>query len=334
MLPCHQFLIIWIAVSVHSQRVWVADTIEFALTAPNGPCSGNHELTWHNYQDECSVPKTQCLQKLRPCWLNVHYINLGRFHPSLGATGKPKNQGWTKTICLMLLTAEMSGPWPLDQLGRNPTPPRQALPLNKNPKFMCWMLSSFGQNSWCFFASASIPRNGKLKTSLGHHSLAQPDPSRTSGSNLSLPAAAQVTIMEPSYSLSKFKTWHAMHAMPLPQVRWRLPKDHRMPVTWEIHLPPPPFAASGPCDSLSQAAVEGFRRLSNPANGVHPLVCVSPGPRNINHQLTISCLWGGSQFWDIPVRWRVEHSPPNLNALRQSLHLGLTFQCYTARIKA
>ena len=207
--------------------------MEFALTAPSGPCSGNHELTklsrWMQCAQNPVSPKT--------CGLagsTYTTSTWGDFHPrypSLGANWETHKTVEQKRQRRDVRTMTS---WPTRKESNSfPSSPA----LHEKPKIHGAVSSSprLGQILVRFFgASVSIPRNARLKTSLGHHSLAQPDPSRTSGSNLSLPATAQVTIMEPSYSLSKFKTWHAM---PLPQVRWRPPKDHRMPVTRETQLP-------------------------------------------------------------------------------------------------
>lgn len=161
---------------------------------------------------------------------------------------------------------------------------------------------------WLFFGRRLQSRqNARLKTSLGHHSLAQPDPSRTSGSNLSLPATAQVTIMEPSYSLSKFKTWHAM---PLPQVRWRPPKDHRMPVTRETQLP---LHLLQPVDLAIHFRRQPLKVFEDgqilPMVFTH-LLCVSRSYKyqpSINQFLSFA---GGPNFETSLLRWRVEHTPP------------------------
>ena len=127
-------------------------------------------MNWHNYQDECSVPSVpSALPKLSALLAQRTLHQPGEIfyprYPSLGANWETPKNPMNKNE-----SAEMSGPWPLDQLGKSPTPSRRVQRFTKYPKFHGAVSSSprFGQILVTFFwASVSIPAKCKTQNIFG-----------------------------------------------------------------------------------------------------------------------------------------------------------------------
>ena len=196
-------------------------------------------------------------------------------------TGKPKNRGWT---------AEMSGPWPPDQLGRSPTPPRQALKIPQNSSAEC---SPHLVKSWCFLRQV---QSREMQDSKYLWDITAP------------PGPIHLGQVDQTCRFLRPHRWPSWnHPIVCPSS-----KQHDMPCLSprSVDVYPKTIGClsqekfiyqSTFCSQLwtLRFTFAGSRwRFSKTVkscqwHGVHPLGCVAPDSTN---------WWslGGSQFWDIP----------------------------------